>query len=124
MIFLFIVIRFLVFFLRIEVIGEAKADVVVAEVAPRGGLLVGCLVCSEAIFIVEDIFELQAQFGFVLENLPRYRAVPQQEVLVHRLHIVASAGALREVGVEDKVANGDLALDAKSVVPQRGVLLG
>ena len=59
MIFLFIVIMFLVFFLRIEVIGEAKADVVVAEVAPRGSLLIGCLVSTEAIFVVEDILELQ-----------------------------------------------------------------
>ena len=103
-------------------IGEADADVVMAEVAPRGGLLVGGLVGTEAVLVVEDILELQAQFGFVLENLPSHRAIPQKEVLVHRLHVVASAGALREVGVEDKIANGDLALDTKAVVPQRGIL--
>ena len=42
------------------VIGEADADVVVAEVAPRGGLLVGGLVGTEAVLVVEDILELQA----------------------------------------------------------------
>ena len=72
-----IVFCMLFLFLGIEVIGEADANVMVAEVAPRGGLLVGGLVGTEAVLVVEDILELQAQFGFVLENLPRYRAIPQ-----------------------------------------------
>ena len=86
--------------------------------------MVGSLVCTEAVLVVEDILELQAQSGFVLQYLPSHRSIPQQEVLVHRLHVVASAGAFREVRGEDNVANGDLALDSKAVVPQRGVLLG
>jgi hypothetical protein len=41
------------------VIGEAEADVVVTEVAPRGSALIGSLRFIEAIFVVEDILELQ-----------------------------------------------------------------
>lgn len=114
---------FLVLFLCIEVVGEGDADVVVAEVAPRGDLLVGCLLTPAAVFVVENVVELQRETCFVLQDLPDDGAVPAENVAVHAVDGIASAGALGDVGTEDEVAVGNLGAHTEVVVPLGGVLL-
>ena len=70
-----------------------------AEVTPRDGLLISCLLAPSVILVVQDVVELQHEADFVLQNNPTNRAVPNEDVAVHTADGVASAGALGETVV-------------------------
>ena len=87
---------YLLLLLCVKVICEPDADVAVAEVVPRGGLLVGGLLAMAAVLVVQDVVELQHEARFVLQYLPANGRVPDEDVTVHAADGVASADALRE----------------------------
>ena len=87
---------YLLLLLCVEVVCEPDADVVVAEVVPRGGLLVGGLLATAAVLVVQDVVELQHEARFVLQYLPANGCIPDEDVAVHAADGVASADALGE----------------------------
>ena len=105
-------------------VGEPDADVMVAEVVPRGGLLVGRLLAPASVLVVQYVVELQAEAGFVLQYSPADGGVPDEDVAVHAAEGVAPAGVLGEGGVEDEVAVAGLSPQAVVIVPVGGVQPG
>ena len=104
-------------------VGEAEADVVVAEVAAGDGLLVGALADVFAVLGVEDVIQLQLEARLVLEELPGGGGVPDEEVAVHARYGVAVVHLFCQCGLEDELTPGGFAAQAEVVLPEGGVLL-
>lgn len=91
-------------FLRIQMVPEADAEVMMAEVTPRGGLLISCLLAPSVILVVKNVVELQHDADFVLQDYPTNGAVPNEDVAVHAADGIASASALGEAGIKKEFA--------------------
>ena len=105
-------------------VSETDAEVMMAEVTPRGGLLISCLLAPSVILVVQDVVELQHESDFVLQDCPTNGAVPNEDAAVHAADGVASAGALGKAGIKEEFALSGFDTQAVIVVPVSGVLSG
>jgi len=105
-------------------VSETDAEVMMAEVTPRDGLLISCLLAQSVILVVQNVIGLQHEAYFVLQDYPTNRAVPNEDVAVHAADCIASAGALSESCIKEEFALCSLDTQAVIIVPKGGVLSG